>query len=302
MSEEQLKVFEKAEGRLKPVTIKNMKRFFKTFAEVANDNNLDIRENAKQTYEKLKTTKNSKGELYKESSIRSIMKAVVNYFQLNEEAKTEHFKFYKKALEQLETKIDSKPKELTERQKKVDYQEGIKKFLQFVEDKDLDLSEEGRAYLLYSFYILMPPRRLDYVDMVYKKSFRGLKNPDDETNYLVEYRRTYTFVFNKFKTDKSFKQQRIKIKNPILIKILENEDFSNNTRIYGSSERTFQRRFAEISMRFFGEDLSVQDMRVLHSSDAFKDFKEFIDTLKKDADMMGHQVSTKINTYIRQLD
>lgn len=303
MSQEQLNVFDKLEGRMSPTTIKNFKRFFIKILEVANGTHayykdldkpeeLDIRTDSNKLIERI-------GEVYnKISTQRTMLKSILNFFQLKEESKSEHFQNYKNRIEEIETEVESKPKELTNRQKETDFESGLKKYLEFVESKDFDLSDEERSMLLYSFYVFLPPRRLDYVDMVYRKSF---KNLEPETNYLIEGRKYWTFVFNKFKTSKGFKQQKFRITHPVLLQILKNMELRKDEQIYSSSLRTFQRRFKELSLRFFGKDLNVQDFRVLHSSEEFKDFADFINKIKEDSDFMSHQIGTKIKTYIRGL-
>ncbi len=290
MSQEELAVFNKLEGRFSETTISNFKRFFKRIKGIADDEKLDLRTDSKEVVKEVAE------QFEKISTQRTMLKAMVNYFQLIGEGKRKHFFVYRDRVDDLTDEMEDTPKELTERQNKVDYQDFLENFIKFVDDNGFDLSEMGREILLFSFYILLPPRRLDYVEMVYETKF---KNLDSKTNYLIEKPTSWTFVFNVFKTKKGFRQQRFKIENPILIKILENEEFTKGKRIYSKTKRSFQRDFKKVAKRFSGEELSIQDMRVLHSSDVFAEFADFIEKLKKDSDMMGHQISTKIKTYIR---
>lgn len=289
MTDLQLKTFDLTEGRFAPATIKNSKRFFKKVAGIAEINKLDLRKDAKEVVKKVAE------EPLKISTQRTLFKAVVLFFQLRTETKTKHYKTYLKRVTDIEKEVDSKPKELTERQEAADYTGGLVKFIQFIDDSEFDL-EGNRALLLFSFYLLQPPRRQDYVNMIYLNKFKGM---DKDKNYLIEGKRHWTFVFNVFKTAKGFKQQRFKITNPILIKILENEEFENGVGIYNKSLRTFQRQILELSKEFFGEELAVQDLRVLHSTEEFKGFEDFFERLAKDSELMAHQISTKIKSYIR---
>ena len=296
-NEDSESVFDGLEGRFKPSSIKDQKRFFKRVIGVANDNDLDFRKDAKQLLKQLDTQKRQDGtKAFKISTQRTYIKAMLNFFMLKKEVKTKHYNEYKDRLDEIETEIESKPKQLTEKQKDIDFNKGLAKFLKFVEENDFDISEEPRVVLILSFILLFGARRLDWVGMKYSKTF---KNLDSKTNYLVEGRKYWTFVFNVFKTDKSFRQQKFRIENPILIKILENMDFGDF--VYDQSKRTFQRQLAKQSLRFFDRDLSVQDYRVIIASEEAKEFKDFLKELKKKSDISAHQIGTRIKTYIRDI-
>lgn len=293
MSQEELTVFDRLEGRFAETTIKNFKRFFKRVKGIADSNNLNLRKDSKQVIVEVAN------EFDKISTQRTMLAPIVHYFQLLGESKKRHFLVYRDRVDDLTDEMEATPKVLTVRQSNTDYQKLLSTFIQFVDDNQFDLSEMGRDYLLFSFFILLPPRRLDYVEMVYENSFKKMNK---KTNYLIESSHSWTFVFNVFKTSKGFKQQKFKIENPILIKILENEEFTPGKRIYGKVKRSFQRGFKKIAKKFSGQELSIQDIRILHSSDEFANFVEFIERLKRDSDMMAHQISTKIKTYIRRMN
>ena len=299
MTEQQLEIFNGLEGQFKQSSIDNSKRFFKRIIGIANAEFLDFRKDSKKLIKLVNDMKKNDGTpAFKISSQSTMLKAMVNFFQLKREVRTSHYKDYTDRIDEIENIVNSTPKKLTERQSQVDFKEGMGKFLEFITDNDFDIVDEPREALILSFILLFAPRRLDWVGMKYSTKFKGL---DENTNYLVETREHKTFVFNVFKTDKTFKQQKLRITNPVLIKILDNFEFKDGDFIYNKDKRTLQRNIAKQSDRFFGEPLSVADYRVIISSEEAKPNREFLTQLKNRANESAHGLSTRVKTYIRDI-
>ena len=122
-----------------------------------------------------------------------------------------------------------------------------------------------------------------------------------EHNYLFIKGRSMKFVFNIFKTAKTFGSQTFFLNSKddkILRTIIKNRNFKENDFIYPSGDRQFSRDMNKITEKVFGKKLSVIDLRVLHSSTEFKGINP--EKIFKDAEQSGHSVNTKITSYIRQ--
>lgn len=278
-------LFDKLENQLAPITIENNKTLTKSVFRIINDNDLKV-SSAKKLIPLLH-------KVYTVNSVRTYLKAFTTYLKLVKRNKTKYFKVYMDEIERINV-IQAEPKQLTEKQSKVDYNKGVNKFLQFILDNDYELKQD--EMFLLSFYFLQPPRRLDYLNMYFSDKIET----DKEKNWLVRLGKDdWMFVFNQFKTLKGFKQQIIPIDNNLLVKILENKELKVGEKLYKSSKRTFQRRVQDITDTFFGQLLNVQDIRVLYSSEKFKPFQDFIKMLEEDSFRMAHKLSTKITNYIR---
>ena len=231
-------------------------------------------------------------QTYTVNSVRTYLKSFTTYLKLIKKTKTKYYQVYLNEIDRI-NEIQNKPKQLTDKQSKTDFNGGVDKFLQIVLDKDFQLKGE---MLLLSFYFLQPPRRLDYLNMFFSNEV-----PDDkEKNWLVRLGEgKWVFVFNQFKTSKGFKQQILPIDNNLLTQILENTEFKVGEKIYGSSKRTFQRKVQIITEPLFGQALNIQDIRVLHSTEKFKPYQQLLKMLEEDSFRMAHKLQTKITNYIR---
>lgn len=142
-------------------------------------------------------------------------------------------------------------------------------------------------YVIASLYTLILPRRIkDYTELVWKK--------DDSKNYV----RDDEFVFNSYKTAKSYGEQRVDIP-PTLKSILKK--WENKKKAMGiNSEYVLTDRdgepfsqpiFTKLLNRIFGKGISVSMLRhIFITEDVLKDMPE-LDKLQEKAEELGHSVN-----------
>ena len=151
--------------------------------------------------------------------------------------------------------------------------------------------------VILGVFVLSPPRRnKDYLMMKVSKDGKGL---DDKYNWLDMKKKQ--FIFNNYKTEKSYGQQIIDV--PVgLIDIIkkylkykkEGEGYLlvkfNGDRL--TSDNSLTRRLNKI----FGKNISSSMLRHIYLSDKYKDVKE---QMKDDAEAMAHSVSQQ-KDYIKR--
>jgi len=153
-------------------------------------------------------------DLYKPNTQNSILQSIVRVLEQVDEP--ELLKHYTELYYKVHTEIKHKPTdEKTEAEENnwIDWKDVIAK------QNELNAKEKTFDNLLKSFVLSLytyfePRRNQDYLDMVVIK--RKVKNiddlPDDRNYYLLG---NGLFVFNKFKTSKSFGRQTFDIPTPI---------------------------------------------------------------------------------------
>ncbi|GAG04124.1 unnamed protein product, partial [marine sediment metagenome] len=151
-------------------------------------------------------------------------------------------KKYKDLLKETIKKHDNTPKKLTKPQKKVisrNYEKLKHDFVISSKKKGIDKLSEIEFVLL--FYVLLPPRRSDYYNMIY--TTHNSKTKNEEHNYLLDEDTGYTLVFNKFKNVKKIGSQRFRIgssrKERSLRRIISNRKLQEGQSIYSKSRRYF---------------------------------------------------------------
>ena len=163
-------------------------------------------------------------------------------------------------------------------------------------------------YIILSLYLLQPPRRVqDYSNMIIIDNEKPPRN--DNYNYLIiKNGSVYQFEFNKYKTAKTYGQQRINISNELKIilnkymKIIFNYQpihlLSNNNKPF--SPNILTKRIIEIfKTSRIKKAISVNIIRHIYISD--KVGADQIEIMKKReilAYNMGHSTKTQIN-YIK---
>ena len=203
----------------------------------------------------------------------------------NEKLNKKYKLMIEKLNKEIKADVPNKLKKLKEETKDIDYI-GIKnKFIRGIKNDDYDTTLKE---FILSIYLLHPPRRLDYNNMIYITNRKDMK---DKQNYLLKEKNKYSFIFRDFKNVKSIGEQEIKITNKILINIIKKRDLKVNEKIYSKSKRTYQRDIEKITTEVFGKKLTINTLRKLHSSNLFGGIQE-------DARKMSHSVNTKINNYL----
>lgn len=243
----------------------------------------------KKVIEGITSNPNSQGSYY------SVIMKVLELQNRNELRK-----MYKLLLKTTIKKHDDTSKKLTKEQKKVidrNYEKLKHDFVVSSKKKGIDTLSEIEFVLL--FYVLLPPRRSDYYNMIYTTSEEKTKN--EEHNYLIKTNTGLELVFNNFKNVKKIGKQRFRIgssrKERSLRRVIKNRGLKEGQFIYSKSRRSFTRDLGKITKKVFGEKLLINDLRIIHSTTKFNkiDTKE----LKDDAEKSGHSVSAKLNNYIR---
>ncbi len=243
----------------------------------------------KKVVESITENPNSQGNYYS---------IIMKILELSD--RTELRKKYKPLLKASNKKHDDKPKKLNKAQGNVidkNYEKLKHDFVISSKKKGIDTLSEIDFVLL--FYVLIPPRRSEYFNMIYTTSERKAKN--EEHNYLINTDTGHELVFNNFKNVKKIGKQRFRIgssrKERSLRRIIRKRGLKEGQFIYSKSRRQFTRDLGKATKKVFGEKLLINDLRIIHNTDKFL----HIDTteLKKDAQQMGHSVQAKLNNYIR---
>lgn len=200
-------------------------------------------------------------------------------------------KQYTKHITKFINEFQSKPKKLDSKIKNIDYKKKKKEFIKKLKNKEY---ETDLFEFIISFYLLLPPRRSIYQDITFTTSKNDIQS---DKNYLLKKGKSYTLIFNNFKTSDSIGTQKIKIRNSHLLRILNKKELKENEKIYHKSKVQFHRDFKKMTKLVFDVELTINQLRVLHSSKTFD--KKNMKKLVKDAKLSAHSVNTKINNYIR---
>ena len=147
--------------------------------------------------------------------------------------------------------------------------------------------------VVLSLYTLQPPRRnKDYVDMVYVSG-------DDKTkNYLTD----DSFIFNNFKTAKTYKEQTIKI-NPELLAILnvykkyKPKESTNFLVMYDGTPLKTSTQMTRMLNRILGKKIGCSMLRAIFLTDKYGDETK---ELKEDTEAMGTSSETAMSNYIKK--
>ena len=131
-------------------------------------------------------------------------------------------------------------------------------------------------------------------------------NDEDDTeekeNYLLKEGKKYYYILQDVKTSNSTGIEKIELKNPVLIKILDKKNFRNGDIVYGKKEKGLRGDVNRETTKIFGVRLTPSEIRVLHSTHKFS--KENVDKLKEmleDAKASGHSIQTKTDFYIKDI-
>lgn len=147
-------------------------------------------------------------------------------------------------------------------------------------------------HVISSIYTLILPRRIkDYIELVWKK--------DDSKNYISE--GGDEFVFNSYKTAKSYGEQRVDIPpklKTILKKWEQKKKAMGIQSEYVLTDRDgkpfSQPVFTKLLNRIFGKGISVSMLRhIFISEGVLKDMPE-LEKLQEQAEELGHSVDQMI--------
>ena len=231
------------------------------------------------------------------NSQRNYYSAVIKYLRLTNVDESIIKPFTKKVTD-ISHILNKKVYKLKEKLVGIDYNQKVKDFIKKLDDKDY--SDLSLNEFMLSLYVLLPPRRLDYINMIYTTDKSVINNM--EHNYIFHKGRSIRMVFNKYKTSKTYGQQTffLTIKKDFEIRmILRRRGLKSGEFIYHKQERQFRKDMNKITLEVFGVEMNVQDLRVMYNTHKFQDAKKSLKEMKEDAAKMAHSVSEKVQIYIR---
>ncbi len=225
-----------------------------------------------------------------------------NYFsaimkQLELEDRLQLKEKYRTILRTSIKKSDKSKKVLKKIVQDADYKKGKRKLVKRLVNKEYEnLSIQE---FIISFYLLQPPRRADYFDMVYTEIRENTK--DETKNWLFIKGRSIALYFNKFKNVHRIGKQKFFVSNPNLRKVIRKRGLTEGERLYPKSRNIYTNDIGKITTELFGQRLLINDLRVLHSTTLFGNNQNTtVKKLQDDSDRMGHSIPTKISQYIRE--
>ena len=218
---------------------------------------------------------------------------------------------------------DQKAGKISERQKEnfvklEELKNMINKMAEEIKDKNLKTKKELTAkdrellmmYTLYNMLIEIPTR-LDFAGMKYinKATYNKLSDEDKkERNYLVNQKGKMFFVYNKYKTSKSYGEKIIDSSKE-LSKILrmfikltnkKNGDFMFTTSTGNPiSANVASQMLLKYSKRYLGKNISTTLIRHIVLTDKFGDVKK---QMAEMSEKTGHSTDTMMNIYVKDPD
>jgi len=256
---------------------------------------------------------------YAESTQKALYATLVSVLQFNKDQPT-----YKKAYAHYYDKMMGKVKEArevdtsvkTEKEEnnwiewkdvKQKHEELGKGVAEFAANKMI-LDEEFTIllhYLILSLYTEIQPRRnQDYLNMFVVKKWK--EDMDDSRNYLDL--ASHQFIFNKYKTQKTYGQQKVSIPLPLMTVVMTYLKFhplnkGSKTKLGEYSFLVFPdgkpltalNAITRILNRIFGKNVGSSMLR--HSFLSSK-YGEVLEQQKEDSVGMGHDLNTQ-RSYIR---
>ena len=157
-----------------------------------------------------------------------------------------------------------------------------------------DLNMEDK--IIYAYYTLQPPRRCEDVYMLtIIKSSEG--NLDNDKNYIVvDYdNNPIEVIYNKYKTNKIYGRQTIKISNEILKSIIREYIYKNNIkegeRLYRkfSNAKTFGDAIKRVFSKVYGKKITLNNIRHSYITWEVRELRS-VNYLSNLAMMMGHSI------------
>ena len=272
----------KQKKNLKDSTISNYIRSLKVANCNKNFDDLDFLNDKKQVDECLKK--------YKDGSQKAIITAICSVLNLYNKEKL-HKHYYEKLMSYVQP--PSNQKSDTQKENWIEWDEIIKIKNNL---KARDVTQENRLkHMVLSLYTEIQPRRvLDYIVM-YVVPKLSAKLPTDK-NYLAL--KENMFVFNRYKTDKKYGQQKIEIPAELRKSIDDYiaqhplKDQKMYPLLVSSSNEPFKGSNSITMMlnRIFKKKVSASMLRHIFLSKKYD-----IESMAKDAEIMGHSLNEQRN-------
>jgi hypothetical protein len=165
--------------------------------------------------------------------------------------------------------------------------------------KDTDI----KNIFIVALYVLQPPRRLkDFINMKMVK--RRDPRLSKEFNYIVNTNYP-VFVYNNYKTAKTYGTQEIFIESQELIQIMKNYidsyHIKANNLLFPNGEEDFKKCLRETFIKYSQKSISVSILR--HSYITYATKHNILDLLQDRENlslMMGHSINTQLQYYINE--
>ena len=133
--------------------------------------------------------------------------------------------------------------------------------------KQLNILNNIEEKLIFALYTFIPPRRLEYSNMIIEENDINL---DNNYNYIIiDNNNPIKFVFNNYKTNKVFGKQIYyiddNIKNLINEHILINNK-KNNDLLFNYKSNNFGKKLTNIFKKVYSENITVRWLRISYTS------------------------------------
>jgi len=141
------------------------------------------------------------GTVVADNTLKSRLTAVINFLK----AEKKDFDFYQAEFTKVATRVFSKyftPEQYEKKDNEFDWSDMKKAFDE----------ASGTEKMIMALYYLQPPRRLDYINM---RVTDELDPSDKSYNYLVVRPRSMKFIFNTYKTHKTYGTQVFPVSNQL---------------------------------------------------------------------------------------
>lgn len=226
-----------------------------------------------------------------------LFKICKSYYGANHNVSLYYNKLLKKHHNQ-----DKNTNELTEKERNlwVNYPK-LLSIINNVDYKNIQKIKDLRNFLLISLYILNPPRRLIYKDMINIFKKQNINNLDKNYNYI--YYPDRIFIINLHKSKKSIGQQIIGIDDKLMkiIDLYNKRTNKKNKYLLGDTAikaPNLTRLLKRISKQYFNKELSSSIYRKIYITYKHKEtFKNV-----EDINRLGHSISTSSKYYNKNIE
>tara|TARA_B110000483_G_scaffold235850_1_gene308038 strand:- start:525 stop:1535 length:1011 start_codon:yes stop_codon:yes gene_type:complete len=159
-------------------------------------------------------------------------------------------------------------------------------------DKNIKKIENIEDKVIYALYTYIPPRRLEYSNMIIKTDYVNL---DKSHNYIiVENNIPIKFIFNNYKTNKVFGVQIYDIEKKIQELIIKHI-FENKKKIddylFNYKSNNFGKKITNIFKMIYNADISVRWLRISYTSN-IRQYNLTNNELKIISEKMAHSIVT----------
>ena len=159
-------------------------------------------------------------------------------------------------------------------------------------DKNIKKIENIEDKVIYALYTYIPPRRLEYSNMIIKTDYVNL---DKSHNYIiVENNIPIKFIFNNYKTNKVFGVQIYDIEKKIQ-ELIRKHIFENKKKIddylFNYKSNNFGKKITNIFKMIYNADISVRWLRISYTSN-IRQYNLTNNELKIISEKMAHSIVT----------